>query len=410
MSEVTVAVNDESAQLAVKDAVLARSGIHIYSRDEVLAWGHKPKQDKPFYREYRPAGVMIEAKDKFNMVPVAKLHPATDITESNFHTFTSGVTGGPIEAVRLENGEVGLKGKIAFFTRDAFDFYGEGNRETSAGFQKVVREVSNSDELGYDFVLKEITKVNHIAIVPQGRGGVGVRVMDAAASIDKGIGGNTMGGKIRGGILERLGIVKAKDENFKFSTVLLESVAKVHSLDAAALEKEVATVMGHVNVFGDNESKEVLVGMVTDCYKHPVEVIAAKDKVAVKVDELYVACRDADSAVVKRILDSASVGDKKDGEDDKEDDKGESAKADAKDAAPKDLSAVIDEAVQKAVQNAVVAVTDSFEAKIEANVKKALGLEGEKGKPATGQVLTDATDSAAVEDASFLVRGCFGVN
>jgi hypothetical protein len=356
---------------------------------------------------------MIAAKDMFNMVPVAKLHPDTDITEANFHTFTSGVTGGPIEAVPLENGEVGLKGKIAFFTRDAFDFYNSGNRETSAGFKKLIFEISNADEVGYDFVLKEITKVNHVAIVPKGRGGADVRVMDAAANINVFNGGSVMAGKIRGGILERLGIVKAKDENFKFSTVLLESVAKVHSLDAAALEKEVVSVLSYVNVLGDSESKEVLIGMVTDCFKHPVEVIAAKDKVAAKADELYIACRDADSAVVERILDSASAGNADDKKDkDKKDGKkdGDGTKsAETKDTVPKDLETVIDTVVQKAVQKAIVATNDSFEAKIEATVKKALGLDEQKSSASSAPAA--ANDNAvAVEDASFLVRGCFGVN
>jgi len=408
MGGIAVSANDESAQLAVKDAVFARSGLHIYSRDEVLAWGYKPKADKPFYREYRPAGVMIAAKDMFSMVPVAKLHPEADICAANFHAFASGVTGGPIEAVPLEGGEVGLKGKIAFFTQDAFDFYNSGNRETSAGFKKIIVEVSNSDELGYDFVLKEVLKVNHVAIVPKGRGGAEVRVMDAEASISKHIGGNGMAGKIRGGILERLGIIKAKDENFKFSTALLESVAKVHTLDAAALDKEMAAVMGRVNALGDSESKEVLVGLVTDCYKHPVEVIAARDKVAAKLDELYVACCDADSAVVQRILDSASAGGK-----DKDGKKADGKPAESKDAEPENIEAVIDAAVQKAVQKGIVAATDSFEAKIDASVRKALGLDGEKpaaGKPVAADAADAANGGVTVEDASFLVRGCFGVH
>jgi hypothetical protein len=223
-----VNAQDESSKLAEKEAVLARSGIYIYSRDEVLKWGIVPKQTKLFYSEYRPAGVLIKAKDMFNMVPVTREHPPEDITDANFHKYASGTTGGPIEIVALADGEIALKGQIGFFTRDAFDFYMAGNKETSPGFAKLVHEVKNADELGYDFVVSEIRSVNHMAVVPKGRGGTNVRVMDAAAVVDKEIGGIKMAGKVKGGILEFLGIVKARDENFKFSEALLGSVAKVH--------------------------------------------------------------------------------------------------------------------------------------------------------------------------------------
>jgi hypothetical protein len=407
---ISVAVQDKSSKLDEKTAILCRSGIYIYSRDEVLAWGVKPKQDKPYYREYRPAGVLVEAKDKFNMVPVTNLHPASDVDDANFHALVSGVTGGPIEVVALDDGEIGLKGRVAFFTRDSYDAFNAGTKETSAGIEKVVREVSGDDDAGYDFVVEQIKSVNHMAVVPRGRGGVNVRVMDNAAIIDRGIGGTKMAGKMKGGILEFLGIVKAKDENFKFSSALLEGVAKVHSLDEAGLEKEITGLMAHVNTLGDSEAKEVLVGLVCDCFKHPVEVIAAKEKVAAKVDELYVACRDADSAVVQRILD-AEPAEKKEGagegkDEDKDKDKdGKKKPVNAKDSKPPDIEAIIESAVQKAV----VSATDSFEAKIDAQVKKALGLDAEQ-KPGdrrpAGSISTD--DAAPGEDVSFLVRGVFG--
>jgi hypothetical protein len=400
-----VVVNDSSSKLAVKDAILVRSGIYNYSKEEVLGWGITPSKDKPFYREYRPAGVLISARDKFNMVPVTKNHPFDDVDEKNFHTFASGVTGGPIDAVALEDGEIALKGQIAFFTRDAFDFYSEGNRETSPGFEKVVHAVDNADEVGYDFVLKEIKSVNHMAIVPKGRGGSKVRVMDKAITIGKtfegGIGMDKTK-KVRTGILGILGFVKAKDENFKFSTVLLDSVAKVHTLDKAGLEKEVAGVMDHISNIGDSEAKEILVGMVSDCYKHPVEVIAQREKVAVKIDELYAKCCDADSAIIQKILDSA---DDKETKDEKDDKAGKDDKKDKEDKPvdAKDMAALIDAAVQKAVTT----VADSYNSKIEAAVNKALGLEEKKTPEKTqgADVPINTLDSAAVaEDLSWMFR------
>ena len=265
--DITVQGKDESAQLAVKDAVLARSGIYLYSRADVMQMGLNPKADKPVYREYRPAGVLVEAKDKFALVPVTKDHPPVDITADNYHEYASGVTGGPVEIVPLPDGEIGLKGKIAFFTRSAYDYYMSGSRETSAGYAKKIVYSDNPDKDGFDWILTGITSVNHEAVLPQGRGGSEVRVMDKAAEINSN-GGIGMATKAKGGFLAFLGIGKTKNE--KFSEVLLGSVAKVRSLDAAGVEKEVTAVMAHVNILGDSEAKEVLVGAVTDCFKNPV--------------------------------------------------------------------------------------------------------------------------------------------
>jgi len=394
---------DQSAQLAVKDAILARSGIYLYSQTDVAKMGLTPKFPKQVYREYRPAGVLIEAKDKFALVPVPKDHPSCDITAENFHTFASGVTGGPIEAVPLPDGEVGLKGKIAFFTADAYDYYMSGSKETSAGYSKTLVYSEDPDKDGFDWVMTGITAVNHVAVLPQGRGGSVVRVLDKTAELNNS-GGNEMV-KAIGGFLNSLGIGKPKDEKFKFSEVLMGSVAKAHTLDAAGLEKEVAGVMAHVNILGDSEPKALLVGAVTDCFKHPVEVLAAKDAVAKKLDELYVKCRDADLEVVSRILDSSSA--KK--EDDPEENDGEKGKKkedkkedkkEGKDAAPFNYEAVLEAAVQKAA----TVFAESLDAKIDACVKKVLGLDE---KPAFSRAETDALDGVDV-DASFLVRGIWG--
>jgi hypothetical protein len=407
--EIVADAQDGSSQLAVKDAVFARSGIQLYTRQDIESWGIKPRTDKALYRVYRPAGVLAAAKDKFALVPFAKTHPPVDITPDNYRQYACGTTGGPVEVVPVEGGEIGLRGRIAFATRDAYDFYMAGNRELSAGYRHHIREVRNPEDTGYDFVMELIDSVNHMALVPQGRGGSGVRVLDMGSiqAVVKHAGGL----RVKNGFLAFLGIGKAKDENFKLSSVLLESVAKAHTLDAAALEKEIAGVMSHVIALGDSEAKELLVGAVTDCYKHPVEVIAQKEKVGGKIDELYVKCRAADAEAVQRILDGdGSAGAGKDGEDGKdkggEDGKDKGGK-DTKDAVPQDYASLVDAAVQKAV----AAATDSFDAKIEAIVKKQLGLDGDKKPGADSRAAGSATDGAAtdgVEDASYLVRGLFG--
>jgi hypothetical protein len=388
----------------VKDTIFARSGIYLYSRDEVKAWGITPSADKPFYRLYRPAGVLVAAKDKFALAPFCKEHPPVDVTSENFHQYVSGVTGGPIEAVTLEDGEIGLKGSVAFFTRDAYDFYMAGNKEVSVGYTHHLREVRDADKAGYDLIMESIDSVNHACVVPRGRGGASVRVLDSIQTATK----NTGGVKMRKGFLAVLGICRAKDENFKLSQVLFNSVAKVHTLDQAGIDTEVAGVMEHVNALGDSEAKELLIGAVTDCFKYPVEVIAQKDKVGEKIDDLYAKCRAVDAEAVQRILDSDDDKDK-DKDKGKKDPKGADDGKDTKDAGLKDFDAVIDAAVQKAV----AATKDSFEAKIDESVRKALGLDEDKKTKLAADTRASggANDNAADgldEDASYLVRGVFG--
>jgi hypothetical protein len=220
------------------------------------------------------------------------------------------------------------------------------------------------------------------------------------------MGVNTIGGFLA----SVLGIGKAKDANFKFSTALMDSVAKARTLDAAGIEKEAAGVLSHIAAFGDSEARALLIGSVTDCFKYPAEVLARKEDVAKKIDELYVKCQAVDAAVVKKILDSAEGGGEKEKKEEK--DGGEAGKekkeaggepAKAADSATGNYAAVIDEAVRKAAAAAIDGVKDS----IDASVKKALGLEEPK-KPGADTRTVAATDSTTGEDASYLVSGIWG--
>ena len=395
---------DKQGRIEKKDVILARSGIYLYSYDDLAKGGLIPKTKKPLYRMYRPAGVLLAAKDMFDLVPFCREHPPVDVTEDNFHRYASGATGGPIEAVALAGGEIGLKGRLAFFTKDAYDYYEAGNKEVSAGYKYTVREVKDADTVGYDYIMDSIVDVNHACVTRSGRGGAAVRVLDSKITVCNDNGGV----KMLNGFLSFLGIGKAQDANFKFSSVLLESVAKVHSLDEAGLTREITGVMAHVKELGDSDEKELLVGAVTDCFKHPVEVIAQKDKVGEKIDALYAKCRALDAEAVKKIIGEGGQEDDKES-DDKNKKSGEKKpeEKDAKDAKSQDFGAVIDAAVEKAV----AAATDSFEGKIDASVRKALGLDtGTKPvveAPAAGQA-QDGAGSTQSEDASYLVSGLFG--
>jgi hypothetical protein len=401
-----VGATDKHPAIMVKPAILARSGIYVYGRDEMLAMGFTVKDDKSFYKVYRPPHTLIEAKDKFCFAVVTKEHTAFDTSPENFREQADGVVGDSVEVVTLDDGNIGLKGRIAFYTKDVADYFESGNKETSAQYHMALAPSSDPVKDGYDFVMVGIESVNSLAITSQGRGGGSVRVLDSMAAMNKFIGGNRM----KGGFLSFLGIGKTKDAGFKFSDALFGGISKVRALDAsdsAGIEKAVGEVMAHVVSLGDSEAKEVLAGAVSDCLKNAEAVLAKRDDVAKKIDALYGKCQDADAEVVKRILDADGKGkeDKEDPEKKKEgsgDEKKE--EGESKDALPKDFDAVIGAAIDKAFSK----FGESIDAKIDAAMKKALGTET-AAKPAADTRTVHAADSAAgSEDASYLVRGVFG--
>jgi hypothetical protein len=403
--------HDKHPAILVKDAILARSGIYLYSRDEIWRMGFTPVEDKPLYKVYRPPHVLVEAKDKFAFAVVTKEHPVDDTSPDNFRDQAEGCVGDDIAVVALEGSNIGLRGKIAFYTQDVADYFERGNKETSAQYGLKLQESKDPVRDGYDFVMTEITSVNGLAITARGRGGSSVRVLDSIAR-NRAAGGYTM----KKGFLAFLGVGKSKDAGFKFSEVLLGSMAKVKALDAAdtaGIDREVTDVMAYVAALGESEAREVLAGAVADCYKNIEAVLARKDEVSVKLDELYGKCQDADTEAVRRILGAgkdSKAGEDGDAKEKEEDGKAAAAKEkDKKDGAGKDARLPdFDTLIGAAVDKAFARVNDSIDAKIDAVMKKALG--GTAGvKPAVDSRPANAADSGAGnEDASYLVRGVFG--
>jgi hypothetical protein len=403
-------VKDKHPAILVKDAILARSGIYVYSRDELLKMGISLADDKPLYKVYRPPYAIIDAKDKFSFAVVTKGHTEHDTSPDNFRQQADGIIGDSIDVVTLEDGNVALKGRVAFYTQGVADSFVNGSRETSAQYSMRLKQSRDPARDGYDFIMTEITSVNSVAVLDRGRGGSSVRVLDSMPVSGTYIGGN----KMRSGFLSFLGIGKPKDAGFKFSDVLFGGIGKVKALDAAdtdGIEKAVGEVMAYVASLGDSEAKEVLAGAVSDCLKNTEAVLFRKDDVAKKIDELYVKCQAADADTVKRILETGDGKDggaeKKDGGAEKKD--GGTEKKDgeggaAKDSLPKDIGSVVDAAIGKALG----AFNESLDSKIDAALRKALGEGVKNTLPAGDDRPAFAADGFEDKDASYLVRGIFG--
>ena len=418
--KVVTADEASSSAIIVKNAILARSGIYIYSHEEMLRRGHNPAVKKDFYREYRPASVLVAAKDKFKYAVLTKEHPRS-ITADNIQQVIEGVVGSDIDVVSLENNEIALKGEIAFYTKDGVEYYNTGAKETSAQYISKVSPVFGPE---YDYILDEIQEVQGLALTRQGRGGSSVAVLDSLISV--GTEKKLQGDKVmsKNSILSFLGIGKAPQD--ELSSLVIDSLTGYDALseDAKKARREKVDLL--LNPLADSPEKKILVDTVKDCFDYPKEVLDKKEEVSKGLKSLYNLCVSTDVAALQATFDSIK-GDTQDAEDEEEEKKKKEAKdkevkdAEAKEKETKDAEAKAKEEEEKKKKEAegtkdsivldakgldliISKVTDSVSAKIEETVKKQLGLDTDK---------TETKDSilpsfSSVEnDTSFLLNNIF---
>ena len=275
--------SDASPYIEQKDVILCRSGIQIYSYAEVVAAIGEPPVKKDFYKEYRPANVVVKAKELFKSLPVCCEHPTEWITPKNFNELAGGVLDKEIEVVALEGeseGEIGLKSNITFYTDDLYNYY-LNNKEVSVGYTCKKHYVENPDEVGYDILLDEITEVNHLAITQAGRGGSSVAVIDSI------IGGLK---PMRTGIFAYLASKMQKDskEPFSFGKEVLKAVKNSKGTTEKELANEMKGVLDSMSVLKDCEAKDTLVNVVKDCFDNKEKALANESELTSTLDSMWV--------------------------------------------------------------------------------------------------------------------------
>lgn len=406
--------------VALKKCRMLRSGIQLYTRDEVpeglLKQLPEEARNKTLFKVYRrPEAVVKHLKD-FNYIPLANNHPDVDITPENRKEYEVGRAGGTANLVTLKDGNVYVENDLIFDDRSAYNDYVNGKRELSIGLQ-AVWVVSDSSE--YDFEVVDFTNVNHVALVNRGRAGHEAKVMDTMAAVSRSIDNNFRENGTGGfgmNFLKMFGIGKNKDAaTFCLSKAVMDCAAKlaVKGITEDEANTEVKAVMDHVVRLGDSEDRKVLTGMVRDALMGAEELNKADDEAKKKVcdalDALYAKCQDADDEKAKAAVEDALKGkedpkkDDKDGEGKKDDegkkDEGKKDEGETKDGcgSQKDTAAIVEEAVAKALD----AQTAKIDEKIEAAVTKALGITKTK---AEGQ----QTDSAPAYDAADLAIDAWG--
>ena len=397
--------------IAIKKCRMLRSGIQLYTRDEVpqelLNELPEAKRNQKIFKVYRRPEAIVKHLKDFNYIPLANNHPEVDITPDNRKEYEVGRAGGLAGLVTLKDGNVYVENDLIFDDRAAYNEYVNGKRELSIGLQ-AVWVVSDSPD--YDFEVPDFTNVNHVALVTRGRAGHEAKVMDTMAavsrSIDKNFQENGTGG-FGMNFLKMFGIGKTKDAaTFCLSKAVLDCATKLakEGITEDEASAEVKAVMEHVVRLGDSDDRKVLTGMVRDALTGAKELNGAdegaKKKVCDALDALYKKCQDADEEKAKAAVEDALKGkedpkDKKDDKkpEDKKDDEGKKEEGKTEDGcgSQKDTAEVVAEAVAKALDE------QKLDEKIEAAVAKALGIG--KGKPA---VQGQQTDSVPGFDAADL--------
>ena len=283
-------ISDSEAKpfIEQKDVILCRSGIQIYHKSELASFiteDNKPPVEKEWYKEYRPANVIVRAQDLFKSLPVTKEHPDVWVDSKNWKELAGGTLDKEVTVVALDGeaeGEIGLKSNITFYTDDLYNYYLD-NKEVSVGYTCKKHFVDNPEEVGYDLILDEITEVNHLAITRAGRGGSSVAVIDSI------IGGLR---PMRTGIFAWLASKKQKAVNdsapSSFGKEVLEAVKNSKGTTEEELAGEMKGVLDSMSVLKDCEAKTKLVEVVKDCFDNKKMALENEEELTATLDSMWI--------------------------------------------------------------------------------------------------------------------------
>ena len=401
-----------------KDVILCRSGIQIYHKSELVNSGfitedNKPPVEKEWYKEYRPANVIVRAQDLFKSLPVCREHPSEWITSKNWKELAGGTLDKEVTVVALDGeseGEIGLKSNITFYTDDLYNYYLD-NKEVSVGYTCKKHFVDNPEEVGYDLILDEITEVNHLAITRAGRGGSSVAVIDSI------IGGLR---PMRTGIFAWIASKKQKAVNdsapSSFGKEVLEAVKNSKGTTEEELAGEMKGVLDSMSVLKDCEAKTKLVEVVKDCFDNKKMALENEEELTATLDSMWIDIHsDSLGEIAKAfaklgkkpeektepaVNDSEKTeGEEKDSEDkSKEDEKKDSTDKpeEGEDEGNKNKDGCNKDSVPFATKDDILAVLDSqLEPMVMKAVKKCLGIKEDTKPSVEGSELDSANKGNA---------------
>ena len=156
----------------VADVRTARTGIQLYTGAET------GRPDLKTVRVYRPHHQVFDKASLASYAhrPVTNGHPAEPVTADNWKAHSVGSIGGDI----ARDGEF-VRVPLVVMDSAAIKAVQDGKRELSAGYQcdLAFEAGTTPDGQQYDAIQKDI-RINHVAIVDEGRAGSKARIGDDA--------------------------------------------------------------------------------------------------------------------------------------------------------------------------------------------------------------------------------------
>lgn len=410
--------SDAQPYIEQKGVILCRSGIQYYHASELASFiteDNKPPKEKEWYREYRPANVVVKAKKLCGNLPVTKEHPSDWVTPDNWKELAGGTTGKEVSVEALDGeaeGEIGLASDLTFYDKDLYEYY-QKHKEVSLGYTCKKHFVDNPEEVGYDIILDEITEVNHLAITQSGRGGSSVAVIDSL------IGGMK---PMRTGIWAWLAGKKQTDSKTApaFGKDVFTALKNSKGTTEEELASELKGVFDSCAVLKDCPQKDTMLNMIRDCYDNREKALENEKELTEAFDSMYVSLSgdslkeivDAVKGVSGSVTVTSDSADKKDGEktETEDSDKKNGEKTEAEDSdknddgcggkeGTKDSGKTVDSAPLTKEDIAKI-VKDSVAEIVPKMVKETLGIKEDKAK-VEGGVIDSNTNTPYVAQRDY---------
>lgn len=264
------------------NAVVARSGVQYYTRAELVNLGLTsiPREHKgnAVFGVYRSADCLMRAMPLFNLVPVVPDHTKWvgdgdarvigKADKPNLHVLTG-----------ERKGEVCLN-MVLTLTDEAVL---KEKRELSPGYSAKYRWQNGVSPYGEEFqlVCERILDVNHIALVPEARGGKEMRVLDGGTHVKKILSGLLWFAKNHKKVADAQGD--------PFMSTLEDFKKNVKMWSDEELTEHVNTLSALLAPLPDSEEKAKLTRFVADLPLLKAEDDATIDTALSTVSEFYTA-------------------------------------------------------------------------------------------------------------------------
>jgi len=286
-----------------KTVAIARSGVYVYSAEEVSSLGLSVPPEmkgKRAFGVYRPATVVADAAALFVKLPVTLEHPKEAVVPSNFMKYARGYTGDTavVEYLKDQN-EVAIRSTLTLADEASMNAYYKGIVEVSPGYAAAFAWDSGVSPNGekYDIVMKKILEVNHLALTRAGRGGASACILDSTGVFMK---------KRQSGIFyaihKMLGGVKDGSGD-SFTEKLAKIIKDRLTMDDKAMAEAVSDLQMVVDSLPDSADKNKLVRYLADLVHVNKEGDEAANQYGIMIGNLFCTL---DAAAT---LDAPAVGD-----------------------------------------------------------------------------------------------------